>query len=61
MGERPDVIIVGAGSAGSVIARRLVDAGKRVLLLEAGGSDVNPVIQDPARLGEGWHSPDFWY
>ncbi len=60
MGERPDVIIVGAGSAGSVITRRLIDAGKRVLLLEAGGSDVNPAIQDPARLGEIWHSPDDW-
>ena len=60
MGERPDVIIVGAGSAGSVITRRLIDAGKRVLLLEAGGTDVNPAIQDPARLGEIWHSPDDW-
>jgi len=60
MSERPDIVVVGAGSAGSVIARRLVDAGKRVLLLEAGGSDVKPVIQDPARLGEIWHSPDDW-
>ncbi|NEM91069.1 GMC family oxidoreductase [Galbitalea soli] len=60
MDERPEVIVVGAGSAGSVIARRLVDAGKRVLLLEAGGSDENPVIQDPARLGEIWHSSDDW-
>jgi choline dehydrogenase len=60
MDERPDVIIVGAGSAGSVITRRLIDAGKRVLLLEAGRTDVNPAIQDPARLGEIWHSSDDW-
>lgn len=55
-----DVVVVGSGSAGAVVARRLVDAGVRVLLLEAGGSDANPAIHDPARVWELWDSPDDW-
>ena len=44
-GQEFDHIIVGAGSAGCVIARRLVDAGRKVALVEAGGEYVNPVRQ----------------
>jgi len=53
-------IVVGGGSAGSVVARRLADAGIQVALLEAGGEDANPAIHDPARMAELWHSPDDW-
>jgi choline dehydrogenase len=55
-----DVIVVGSGSAGAVIARRLVDAGASVVLLEAGDRDVNPAIHEPARLFELWDSEQDW-
>jgi choline dehydrogenase len=43
-----DYIIIGAGSAGCVLANRLSrDPAKQVLLLEAGGSDRHPLIQMP--------------
>ncbi|TDP91516.1 choline dehydrogenase [Leucobacter luti] len=58
---RPEsVIVIGAGSAGSVVARRLADAGVTVTILEAGGEDTNPAIHDLSRMGELWHSADDW-
>ncbi|MGZ4243387.1 MAG: GMC family oxidoreductase [Solirubrobacteraceae bacterium] len=55
-----DVIVVGAGSAGCALTRRLVDAGVNVLLLEAGGPDDNPAIHDPARFHELWLAAEDW-
>ena len=55
-----DYIVVGAGSAGAAVTRRLVDAGASVLLLEAGGEDTNEAIHDPHRAAELWLSPEDW-
>jgi choline dehydrogenase len=43
-----DYVIVGAGSAGCVLANRLTeDPSTRVVLTEAGGRDWNPLIHIP--------------
>jgi glycine/D-amino acid oxidase-like deaminating enzyme len=50
-----DYVIVGAGSAGCVLAARLsANPAVRVLLLEAGGWDWHPLIRIPLGVGRIW-------
>jgi len=55
-----DYIIIGAGSAGCVLANRLTaDLTNRVLLLEAGGKDSHPLIHIPAGFVKTMNNPRY--
>ena len=56
-----DYLIVGAGSAGCVLANRLSeDPANRVLLIEAGGRDRHPNIRIPAAFANQFHTKLDW-
>jgi choline dehydrogenase len=55
-----DYVVVGGGSAGCATARRLLDGGATVALVEAGGPATNPAIHDPGRWPELGHSEVDW-
>jgi choline dehydrogenase len=57
MRSETDILVVGSGSAGAVLAGRLAGAGARVMLLEAGPSDRHPFYRVPLMTGRLLRSP----
>ena len=57
-----DFIIVGAGSAGCIVADRLSESGKySVLIIEAGGKDHSPWIKVPIGFSKTFYHPKYNY
>jgi choline dehydrogenase-like flavoprotein len=51
MSRAADYVVVGSGSSGAIIARRLADTGAGVLLIEAGGNDNKVLVRKPGMIG----------
>ena len=59
--QTSDILIIGGGAAGCVLAARLSEmAGARVLLLEAGPRDTNPYIHIPVGFFKMTGGPLTW-
>jgi choline dehydrogenase len=58
---RFDYVIVGGGTAASLLAYRLGEAGKSVCVLEAGPADINPYIRIPAGFMKTLFNPNVTY
>ncbi|MEM1364677.1 MAG: choline dehydrogenase [Pseudomonadota bacterium] len=58
MAHSADYVVIGSGSAGGALAKRLAEDGRySVLVLEHGGSDIGPLIQMPAALSYPMNMP----
>jgi choline dehydrogenase-like flavoprotein len=47
-----DVAVIGAGAAGQTVAKALADKGRQVLIVESGGVDYDPDVQELNRAGQ---------
>lgn len=54
-----DFIIVGAGTAGCILASRLGASGHTILVLEAGQRHANPLLKLPVGVGYVWNAPAY--
>ncbi len=59
MADRPDIIVIGGGSAGMAMATRLAEAGKSVLLVEAGKGHRDIRAAVPALMAGIVQNPQF--
>lgn len=57
MTDEFDYVVVGAGTAGCVVAARLAEAGSTVVVLEAGGWDRSPWVRIPIGYGRTYFDP----